>query len=823
MFYNATTSEMTYGPPTANIPAGQVVYQGTAGLTGSSNLTIDTSGFILAGSYRDYTQPYAVYSNSFSSNTGDNDIDLNSPSINSIAGKFTNLASDGFFFDNAGGAIMPLNYVYGQVLVQFDSLGDINSIIQFTIIPGWYNDYAGHLGRIGFYIFCSDNLSYYRIIYNNNISGTVGLSTGSVTFFDIDGTTVLATQPINNMAQVTTLTIIRTEHTLTVYDNYLEPTSANNLFGNRVQLFGYNGANANYGVFSRILKMTYNINLLLATNTQMLLGGDLLPNEVYKYNIGSSSFPFSNVYTNNLTVFGLKNKATPNFLTYNISSGEFGYNPVGQSTQIIYNTNGSLSGAGTLTFQNNMVTAGVYSPVTTPYTPVFASSLKFSTGGDKIIPSDIDNPIGSANIVNYYETNTTYGIGGGDFANFILTYNSPSNIGNNIIQFNIIPAGTTNNSGSFSFYYNVYDIIGGRYYLSYGYTTGGNMPTIFVTINYYNSSGQITQLLSSQYSYTKFVKVNASGIIPRLQQIIRTKNYISLYDAETLLISIPTTNLGTQFSLGLNAGGSYQGSFFVNSFSVSKYDGFPLTTGLIMGGDITPHTGDIMNIGDINYPFATAYISNITGTGGMLNVTGNATFTGNIAATNFPTNSDKRIKDDVISLDSSSSLITLNKLNPVQFTYRTQFSDTTNIPGFISQEVEQILPGSTTMGTGFIANIKCFIPCKIEKEINEAKKYYSYSIDLSGLRLTYPINICIRANNTPIQISASYDINYFTYQDFIHEVYVYGTEVQDFMYLSYDHIYTLNVSATQELTKRLDAQAALIQALQDRITALEAK
>jgi len=53
--------------------------------------------------------------------------------------------------------------------------------------------------------------------------------------------------------------------------------------------------------------------------------------------------------------------------------------------------------------------------------------------------------------------------------------------------------------------------------------------------------------------------------------------------------------------------------------------------------------------------------------------------------------------------------------------------------------------------------------------------------------------------------------------------FIYGKEINDFHTLSKEYIFTLNVSATQELYKLIQQQNILIQDLQNRITILENK
>ncbi|HKK54658.1 MAG TPA: tail fiber domain-containing protein, partial [Patescibacteria group bacterium] len=72
----------------------------------------------------------------------------------------------------------------------------------------------------------------------------------------------------------------------------------------------------------------------------------------------------------------------------------------------------------------------------------------------------------------------------------------------------------------------------------------------------------------------------------------------------------------------------------------------------------------------------------------LVNTAGDSTFPGDVTADAFYYNSDKRLKDNIVSL-GSESLAVIDKLNPVSFTWK---EDGTASQGFIAQEIEQVLP-----------------------------------------------------------------------------------------------------------------------------------
>ena len=81
---------------------------------------------------------------------------------------------------------------------------------------------------------------------------------------------------------------------------------------------------------------------------------------------------------------------------------------------------------------------------------------------------------------------------------------------------------------------------------------------------------------------------------------------------------------------------------------------------------------------------------------------------------------------------------------------------------------------------------------------------------------------CYDINNTEINVKVvevidklSFRINEIKYTD--NKIFVYGTEIDDFHTLDKTYIFTLNVCATQELHRRIEAQDVIIKAQNERI------
>jgi len=107
----------------------------------------------------------------------------------------------------------------------------------------------------------------------------------------------------------------------------------------------------------------------------------------------------------------------------------------------------------------------------------------------------------------------------------------------------------------------------------------------------------------------------------------------------------------------------------------------------------------------------------------LVNTAGNSTFPGDVTAEAFYYDSDKRLKDNIVSL-GSESLAVIDKLNPVSFTWK---EDGVASQGFIAQEVEKIIPelvktnSETDMKSIQYANLTAVLTAGIKTQAAEIK------------------------------------------------------------------------------------------------------
>jgi hypothetical protein len=189
---------------------------------------------------------------------------------------------------------------------------------------------------------------------------------------------------------------------------------------------------------------------------------------------------------------------------------------------------------------------------------------------------------------------------------------------------------------------------------------------------------------------------------------------------------------------------------------------------------------------------------------------------------------DNRIKKDVENIDDENALRMILAVEPKTYRYIDDEKGSRNsgngsgmgsdslIYGFIAQQIKNVIPEATEMRKNFLPNI-------MKRALCDNDMVY---LDLTGYR-DLPLNDVDRKINIRFKNGGGYNFNiievkkeYFVIDNrdkLIEEVFVYGYEVNDFHILTKDYIYTLNVSATQELHRKMERQEERIKELEDKL------
>ncbi len=178
-------------------------------------------------------------------------------------------------------------------------------------------------------------------------------------------------------------------------------------------------------------------------------------------------------------------------------------------------------------------------------------------------------------------------------------------------------------------------------------------------------------------------------------------------------------------------------------------------------------------------------------------------------------NSDNRIKNIQSISNSKNDLKNLEKIQITDYQYKDYIQKgNQTIKKVIAQQVESVYPNAVSKTVNFIPNIYA-----LSKGFSFQKDTANLTLDkapdlVPGDRLKLfndrdeeSIGRVVAVNGNSLSL-IGLDQSKFT-----DRVFVYGKEVNDFRVVDYDALSMLNVSATQELAKRSEAQAKEIEQL----------
>jgi hypothetical protein len=191
--------------------------------------------------------------------------------------------------------------------------------------------------------------------------------------------------------------------------------------------------------------------------------------------------------------------------------------------------------------------------------------------------------------------------------------------------------------------------------------------------------------------------------------------------------------------------------------------------------------------------------------------------TGLLRTWGYSSLSDERIKKDIEDINDDDALIKILALKPKKYNYIEKEKESHNkILGFIAQEVAEIIPEAISKTKGIIPNIYKF--CDV---VDKRKVYHSIPQDLA-IDTLISITMDELGEGKIYKIKEIYD-NYFVIDEDIEysPAFVKGYEVDDLHNVKKDMIFSLNVSATQELHKIIMEQKNKINDLETRLARLE--
>ena len=179
--------------------------------------------------------------------------------------------------------------------------------------------------------------------------------------------------------------------------------------------------------------------------------------------------------------------------------------------------------------------------------------------------------------------------------------------------------------------------------------------------------------------------------------------------------------------------------------------------------------------------------------------------------------SDIRIKKDIEDINDESALQMILAIEPKTYKYIDGNKSKERVYGFIAQQIKDVIPEAVVLIETVIPNIYKNCICEDNKRI-----YIDVPIDTLGRYIE--IYGYGKYKITKIELDYIEVVNDMHSKDIPDgEQFVYGYEVKDFHTINKEYIFTLNVCATQELHRRIEAQSVLLKSQDDRIKDLETK
>ena len=201
--------------------------------------------------------------------------------------------------------------------------------------------------------------------------------------------------------------------------------------------------------------------------------------------------------------------------------------------------------------------------------------------------------------------------------------------------------------------------------------------------------------------------------------------------------------------------------------------------------------------------------------------------------------SDGRIKKDIIEINDDSSLQKIRLLKPSYYRYIDYIDkqESRIVEGFIAQEVEDVVPSAVKLTRGELPNIMLRGTIVDDNAGNKIITIPNYNtnqleLDASGNIFTKLIIYIdddddshedVAKEVNIIEILSSTEIKVETYEELPEEIFVYGQEVNNKRALIKDKIFTIGISALQEVDRQLLAEKAKTITLETKVSTLEAQ
>jgi len=202
--------------------------------------------------------------------------------------------------------------------------------------------------------------------------------------------------------------------------------------------------------------------------------------------------------------------------------------------------------------------------------------------------------------------------------------------------------------------------------------------------------------------------------------------------------------------------------------------------------------------------------------------------------------SDRRIKKDIVQINDDSALQAVRALNPCRYRYKDPIAknEYNLVEGFIAQEVAEVIPGAVKIEPGDIPNVMVRGSCS--GDIITIPNFDTSTLELDASGNIFPkLKLVIDDKDKEVfvniqEVVSSTELRVEIIDDDItelpSEIFIYGQYVDNKLALVKDKIFTVGISALQEVDKQQQADKARIATLETqladvlaRLSALESR
>lgn len=190
--------------------------------------------------------------------------------------------------------------------------------------------------------------------------------------------------------------------------------------------------------------------------------------------------------------------------------------------------------------------------------------------------------------------------------------------------------------------------------------------------------------------------------------------------------------------------------------------------------------------------------------------------------------SDLRIKNVVGLSDTESDLATLRKLRVTDYVMKDGMAHGDRpFKGFIAQEIQTIIPEAVNVGRDFVPDIYAAaekVEYQADKEMLSVSMKETHTLKV-GEKVRLIVNDGqMEAEVVNVDSPTTFDVS-VAMQDAPEQVFVYGRQVDDFLSIDYNRLFTAGIGAIQELARQVDAvkvSEAKVTELEKRLERMEA-